>query len=47
MSLERVLRWTLVFVAVSGLAAGLAAYSQNRPDIANLSFTIATIPVIV
>ena len=47
MSFERVLRWTLVFVAVSGLAAGLAAYSQNRPDIANLSFTIATIPVIV
>ena len=46
MSLERVLRWTLVFVAVSGLAAGLAAYSQKRPDIANLSFTIATIPVI-
>ena len=46
MSFERVLRWTLVFVAVSGLAAGLAAYSQNRPDIANLSFTIATIPVI-
>ena len=47
MSFERVLRWTLVFVAVSGLAAGLAAYSQKRPDIANLSFTIATIPVIV
>jgi len=46
MSFERILRWTLVFVAVSGLAAGLAAYSQNRPDIANLSFTIATIPVI-
>jgi len=46
MSFERVLRWTLVFVAVSGLAAGLAAYSQKRPDIANLSFTIATIPVI-
>jgi heavy metal translocating P-type ATPase len=46
MSFERILRWTLVFVAVSGLAAGLAAYSQNRPGIANLSFTLATIPVI-
>jgi heavy metal translocating P-type ATPase len=45
-SFERVLRWTLVLVAVCGLAAGLVASAKHRPDIADLGFTLATIPVI-
>lgn len=43
---ERIQRWTLVSVAVLGLAAGAAAYAAHRSDIADLSFTIATVPVI-
>jgi hypothetical protein len=46
MSFERVLRWTLVSIAVVGLAAGGVAYAQHRTDIAGLSFTLATVPVI-
>jgi heavy metal translocating P-type ATPase len=43
---ERLLRWTLVSVAVAGLAAGIAAHLSGRPDIADLCFTFATVPVI-
>jgi heavy metal translocating P-type ATPase len=46
MSFERLLRWTLVSVAVLGLAAGGIAYAGNRSDIADLGFTLATLPVI-
>ncbi len=44
--LERVLRWTLVSVAVLGLSAGGVAYFQQRSDLADLCFTLATVPVI-
>ena len=47
MSLERVLRWTLVSVAVLGLLIGGIAYGCQRSDLADLSFTLATVPVIV
>ncbi len=46
MLFERVLRWTLVSIAVLGLVAGGIAYADGRPDIANLGFTFATIPVV-
>lgn len=46
MSFERTLRWTLVSIAVVGLAAGGVAYAKHRSDIAGLSFTLATVPVI-
>ena len=43
--LERVLRWTLVLVAILGLLAGGIAYARQRGDIADLCFTLATVPV--
>src|SRR5215471_31909 len=46
MALERVLRWTLVLVAVLGLLAGGIAYARQRGDIGDLCFTLATVPVI-
>jgi len=46
MLLERVLRWTLVSVAVLGLSAGGVAYFEQRSDLADLCFTLATVPVI-
>jgi heavy metal translocating P-type ATPase len=46
MALERVLRWTLVSIAIAGLAAGGVAHANDRPEIADLCFTFATIPVI-
>src|ERR1700692_870489 len=46
MSFERVLRWSLVSIAVVGLAAGIAAYAAGRPDLADLLWTLATAPVI-
>src|SRR6516164_5170515 len=44
---ERALRWALVFIAVLGLAAGGIAYARHRGDLADLSFTLATVPVVV
>jgi hypothetical protein len=44
--MERVLRWTLVSVALLGLLAGGMAYAKHRSDIADLCFTLATVPVI-
>ena len=44
---ERALRWALVFIAVLGLAAGGIAYAWHRGDLADLSFTLATVPVVV
>ncbi len=46
MSFERILRWALVSIAVAGLAAGILAYAVSRPDIADLSWTLATVPVV-
>src|SRR5674476_1641493 len=42
MSLERVLRWALVSIAIVGLAAGILAYVANRPGLADLCWTLAT-----
>src|ERR1700756_5704084 len=47
MSSERVLRWVLVSIAVAGLAAGIVAYMAERSDLADLSWTLATLPVVV
>src|SRR6202140_1891025 len=46
MSFERVLRWALVSIAVAGLAAGIVAYIAERSDLADLSWTLATAPVV-
>lgn len=46
MSFERVLRWALVSIAVIGLAAGILAYAAGRLDLADLSWTLATAPVV-
>jgi hypothetical protein len=35
MSFERVLRWSLVSIAVAGLAAGIAAYAAGRQNLAD------------
>jgi heavy metal translocating P-type ATPase len=42
---DRVLRRTLVSIAVAGLAAGLLAHSLNRGVLAELLWTAATLPV--
>jgi heavy metal translocating P-type ATPase len=47
MALERVLRWSLVIVAIVGLTAGIAAHLAARPALANICWILATIPVIV
>ena len=46
MSFERALRWALVAIAVTGLAAGIAAHVAHRPDLAGLFWTLATAPVV-
>jgi heavy metal translocating P-type ATPase len=46
MSFERVLRWALVSIAVAGLVAGILAYAAGRPDLAALSWILATAPVV-
>jgi heavy metal translocating P-type ATPase len=47
MSFERILRWALVAIAVTGLALGAIAYGIGRADLAALCFMAATLPVIV
>lgn len=47
MSLERVLRWTLVVIAIAGLTAGILARAAGRPDLADLAWGFGTAPVIV
>ena len=47
MSLERVLRWALVAIAITGLSAGIVAYLAGRSDLAYLGWTLATVPVVV
>src|SRR6516225_4518700 len=46
MSSERLLRWALVAVAIGGLGAGLIALVLSRPEVADLCFMFATLPVI-
>jgi heavy metal translocating P-type ATPase len=47
MSFERVLRWTLVSIAIAGLTAGAVAHVAGRPDLADLAWAAGTAPVIV
>ena len=46
MSFERVLRWALVAIAVTGLAAGIVAQAFGWRDLADLCWTFATAPVV-
>ena len=46
MVLERILRWSLVAVAILGLAAGILARLAGEPQLARLCWTLATVPVI-
>src|ERR1700694_4159035 len=46
MSFERVLRWALVSMPVTGLSAGVVASAAARPALADLAWTLATAPVI-
>ncbi|WP_158668900.1 heavy metal translocating P-type ATPase [Bradyrhizobium guangdongense] len=46
MSFERVLRWTLVAIAISGLTAGILARAAGRPDLADVAWALGTAPVI-
>ena len=46
MSFERVLRRGLVTIAVAGLAAGIAARTAGRSDLADLCWTLASAPVV-
>ncbi len=43
---ERVLRRTLVAIAVAGLSAGIVAWAIGRSDLADLSWALGTAPVI-
>jgi heavy metal translocating P-type ATPase len=46
MSSERILRWALVTIAITGLAGGLVAHFAGRPDWADLAWQAGTAPVI-
>jgi heavy metal translocating P-type ATPase len=46
MSFERITRWALVSIAIAGLAAGIAAALAGRPELADLCWTLATLPVV-
>ncbi|MDA9426317.1 MULTISPECIES: heavy metal translocating P-type ATPase [Bradyrhizobium] len=46
MSFERVLRWTLVAIAISGLTAGILARAAGHPDLADVAWALGTAPVI-
>ena len=43
---ERILRWALVTIAVAGLSTGVIAHTADRPELANLCWTLATAPVV-
>ncbi len=47
MPLERALRWSLVAIAVFGLAGGILAWAVDQPRLAHLAWTLATIPVLL
>jgi hypothetical protein len=46
MPVKRVLRWSLVIVAIVGLAAGVAAHLTGRSSLAEIWWILATVPVI-
>src|SRR6202051_4845980 len=46
MSLERVLRWALIAIAVAGLTAGIVASVTGRGDLADLFWTRGPAPVV-
>src|ERR1700674_5788518 len=46
MPLERILRRTLVAVAIVGLTAGILARAVSRGELADLSWMLATVPVV-
>src|SRR5271169_3292816 len=46
MPFERFARWALVSIAVVGLAAGAGAYFAGEAKLANLLWTLTTLPVI-
>jgi len=46
MSFERLLRWTLILIAIAGLTAGILARAAGRPDLADLAWELGTAPVI-
>ena len=46
MSFERILRWTLVAIAIAGLSAGIVAWLAGQPALADLCWTLATAPVV-
>lgn len=43
---ERILRWSLITVAILGLAGGGLAHALGHDDVADLAFIAATVPVI-
>lgn len=45
-SIERVLRWGLVAIAIAGLTAGLLAGVAGRADLADIAWQLGTAPVI-
>ena len=45
-AVERILRWSLVTIAVAGLAGGLLAQSIGAPDIAHIVWIAAMAPVV-
>jgi heavy metal translocating P-type ATPase len=47
MYVERALRWSLVTVAIIGLATGILAHVVDQPRLAHLAWTLATIPVLL
>src|SRR6516162_1184162 len=47
MPLERILRWSLVTIAIVGLAAGIGTYLVGQASLSYLFWTLATAPVIV
>jgi heavy metal translocating P-type ATPase len=46
MSPERALRWSLLIVAIAGLATGILAHVEAQPRVAHVAWTLATIPVL-
>jgi heavy metal translocating P-type ATPase len=46
MPVERLLRWSLVTIAIAGLAVGLVAFVLGKPGFADACWTLATVPVV-